>query len=341
MCALVDQSPARPHVEHPHRTPAVSIVIPCYNGASWLDETLASLAGQSCADWEAVVVDDGSTDESAQIARRWHGGDRRVRLVQQANAGLPAARNAGVRESRGRYLVFLDADDLLEPEFLMLMRDALEGEPEAMGIACSFTVIEADGSTFRQELPGSGEWLTIDDILPANGWPPHAAMIRRELFEEVGGFNPALRSVEDWDFWLRSLAGSDFLALRRPLVRYRKHPGQMSSNHARMAECIAQVADDFARRHSDVIAQYGRLRFRFNIALLLVVQSAKALKTGHRAMAIRISLKALWRAPWSIQLVRRLAILWLPASATRMILRLKGKSPDAAPAGPNRPKKIP
>ncbi len=157
----------------------LSIVIPCYNGEPWLDEALASVAAQTRGDWEAVIVDDGSTDRSAAIARQWCGRDARVRLVQQANAGLPAARNAGARATTGDRLVFLDCDDLLEPGFLEVMAEALDDAPNMSGAACEQIVMRTDGTRPVQPLPGGGGWLAIDDILPCNGWAPHAALVRR------------------------------------------------------------------------------------------------------------------------------------------------------------------
>lgn len=294
----------------------ISIVIPCYNGAPWLGEALASVAAQTRDDWEAVVVDDGSTDDSAAIARQWRERDGRVRLVQQANAGLPAARNAGARASAGDFLVFLDCDDLFEPEFIETMIAAIENAPDLSGCACEQIVMHTDGTRPVQHLPGGGERLAIDDILPCNGWAPHAAVVRRSLFEKIGGFDASLRSVEDWDFWLRALAVGDFAAVRRPLARYRRHDKQMSGNFMRMAESVARVMDGFERRHRGIIERYGRARHHENSARLVLVYAEKAYGTGRKWLAMKLSLMAWRRAPLSSAVAKRIAIMWLPKPLT-------------------------
>lgn len=301
----------------------LSIVIPCYNGEPWLDEALASVAAQTRGDWEAVVVDDGSTDRSAAIARQWCGRDARVRLVQQANAGLPAARNAGARAATGDRLVFLDCDDLLEPGFLEAMAEALDDAPNMSGAACEQIVMRTDGTRPVQPLPGGGGWLAIDDILPCNGWAPHAALVRRSLFEKLGGFDESLRSVEDWDFWLRALAVGDFVAVRRPLVLYRRHDKQMSGNFMRMAGCVARVMDGFEKSHRAIINRYGRARHRENCARLILVYAAKAHAAGRKWIALRLSLMAWRRAPLSAAVFKPLALLWLLRPLTDWLARVR------------------
>ncbi|MEN6627597.1 MAG: glycosyltransferase [Candidatus Sumerlaeia bacterium] len=296
----------------------ISIVMPCYNGARWMGEALASVAAQTRPDWEVVIVDDGSQDDSAGVAREWAGRDGRIRFLQQANAGAAAARNAGVRASGGEYLVFLDCDDLLEPDFLQTMAAVLDADTSIGGCACEQTVMRTDGSTPVQPLPGGGDRLTIDDILPCNGWAPHAAMTRRAIFERIGGFNPTFRGSEDWDFWLRSLAVGNFAAVRRPLVRYRRHDRQTSGNYAMMAAHVMRVLDGFEKLHAPIVARYGRRRYRENGAMLILVYAGKALKEKQTALAFKLSFLALRRA-FTLPVMRRLAVMWLPAWLTNIL----------------------
>ncbi|HJU48612.1 MAG TPA: glycosyltransferase family A protein, partial [Gaiellaceae bacterium] len=109
--------------------PLVSVVIPCFNDAEFLGDALASLCAQTLQDWECIVVDDGSTDETAAVAAMRAGEDKRIRYLWQANSGLSAARNAGLAVCGGQYVQFLDADDMLEPRKLEFHADTLAQEP--------------------------------------------------------------------------------------------------------------------------------------------------------------------------------------------------------------------
>jgi glycosyltransferase involved in cell wall biosynthesis len=300
----------------------ISVVMPCYNGARWLAEAVASVAAQTRGDWEIVIVDDGSKDNSVEVARGLAAKDSRIRAIQQANAGPGPARNAGVRASSGAYLVFLDCDDLLEPDFMETMAGVLDGEPQMNGCACEQIVMRTDGTTPVQPLPGKGGRLVIDDILPFNGWAPHAAMIRRELFERVGGF-VKMRGAEDWDFWLRCLAECDFIAVRRPLVRYRRHDSQLSGNYALVAAGVMWMMDEFERRHGEIIDRYGRGKYREHRATHLLINAAKALKAKQRWLAWRLSAAAWMRAPLNAAVAKKLAITWLPAPLTDFLARVR------------------
>lgn len=294
----------------------ISFIIPCYNAAPWLDETLASIVAQTRPDWEVVIVDDGSTDDSAAVARRWTEREPRIRLLLQPNSGVSAARNLALREAKGEFLTFLDADDTLGPHFIEVMLGALERAPELLGAACEHIVMQTDGSRPVQPLPGSGERLVIDDILPHNGWAPHAAVVRRELIDRIGGFDPEMVGAEDWDVWLRATAVSDFVAVRRPLAFYRRHEKQASNNFMTMAAHAGHVLDSFERKHPEIIERYGRARHRENGARLILVYADKSLKTGWKQVALNLTLMAWRRAPLSIAVMSRIARMWLTAPFT-------------------------
>ena len=206
--------------------PTVSIVIPCYNLGAYLPETLESVRRQTRGDWEAIVVNDGSTDDTAdrvkEAFRRY--GDPRFRYLEQPNRGLPAARNAGIERARGRYILPLDADDLLEPTFLEQTVEVLEAFPE-FGIV--YTHLRAFGS--EQWEAACPPWhpcrLLVQNRLP------YASLYRREVWESTGGYDPAMREgYEDWDFWVTAAErGWRATCVPRPLFLYRRRPGSMLS----------------------------------------------------------------------------------------------------------------
>jgi glycosyltransferase involved in cell wall biosynthesis len=198
----------------------VSVVIPAYNAAAYLGETLRSVQAQTYRNIEILVVDDGSTDDTAAVAARFG-----VRSLTQPNQGQAAARNAGIRAANGRYIALLDADDLWEPEKLQLQVALLEQTGLAWAYCDGYEFASDTGQTSYQF---SGVYtLHAGDILRplllVNCIVAATPLIRRDVFDAVGGFDeaPLLRRREDWDMWLRIAARYPVGVVARPLVRYR------------------------------------------------------------------------------------------------------------------------
>jgi glycosyltransferase involved in cell wall biosynthesis len=225
--------------------PTVSIIIPCYNQARYLREALQSVAAQEWPDWEAMVVDDGSTDDTRQVAAGF--GDSRVRYLYQQNRGLSGARNTGLRMAKGRYVAFLDADDEWEPAFLARCVKGLVEAPEAVGVYASSRFIDETGRV----LPQSSQRPMVTKgfrrrILEGGFFPVHAALVRREALQRHGGFDESLTSLEDWDLWLRLSAQGPMIGIAEPLARYRVYAGSMSTDADRMqANRLAVLAKHF------------------------------------------------------------------------------------------------
>lgn len=202
-----------------------------YNGDRFLREAVESVLGQTLVDLELIVVDDGSTDSTAEILVEYAAADPRVVIETQANAGRAAARNRGFERARGPLVAVLDADDIALPERLAVQRTFLEthGQVGAVGGAVAF--VDEEGRTFA-------EWrypLSNDEIsraLETSAPLAHsAAMIRAAAFDAVGGYRPVFAVAEDLDLWLR-LAGVHELANVPELVlRYRFHSNQASMQH--------------------------------------------------------------------------------------------------------------
>jgi GT2 family glycosyltransferase len=219
--------------------PTVSVVIPCFNQALYLAEAVESVVAQTYRDWEIVIVDDGSPDEAAAVAERLIAAhpDRRISLVRQDNSGLPAARNAGVAASVGRYILPLDADDLIRPEMLRRTVDLLDAEP---GVAIAYTDEEHFGAVER--VVHTSEWDT--DLQRRRNLFSATSLYRREVWEAVGGYDPSMRrGYEDWDFWIGA-AERGFVGRRiaEPLLRYRVRPGSMRRDaETEHSELVARI----------------------------------------------------------------------------------------------------
>ncbi len=184
----------------------VSVVIPCYNQAHFLSEAIESVLSQSYPRFEIVVVDDGSTDNTSEVASSYP--PEKVRLVRQENRGLSAARNAGLAESKGEYVVFLDADDRLLPDALEVGVRELEAHPQCAFVSGHIRRIAADGSPLRtppQALHSAHlEGDHYARLLRYNYiWTPGSVMYRRTVFDSVGGFDPSVNGAADYDLYLR------------------------------------------------------------------------------------------------------------------------------------------
>jgi len=196
-----------------------SIIIPCYNAGRFLADTLASVREQTCLPEETIVIDDGSTDGSSEIALR---AGPNVKVIHQANQGESVARNVGLRAARGQHVLFLDADDLLAPETIERFEAAVgtvSNQVAVMGVA-SFTT--APEERFDRQMP------TVSDFFPTivqtNFGPPHCWYTPRALALAVHGFREDLVNSEDWDFWGRiALTGAGLVSVPYEGALYRRH----------------------------------------------------------------------------------------------------------------------
>jgi hypothetical protein len=208
----------------------VSVVIPCYNQAHFLGEAIGSVLSQTYPHFEIVVVDDGSTDNTAVVAARYP----KVRYIRQDNQGLAAARNTGLRWSSGDYLVFLDSDDRLLPNALADGLAALQERPECAFVSGHYRAILADGSHLRleweQPCPDKEHYL---ELLRENyiGMPAEV-MYQRSVLESVGGFKTSLsvRGCEDYDLYLRIARTFPVYCHGKVVAEYRRHGASMSKN---------------------------------------------------------------------------------------------------------------
>ena len=206
----------------PGAAPRVSVVVTCYNYGRYLREAVGSVLAQTWRDYELIVVDDGSTDDTPQVLADIVARNPQapMRVLRQANSGQPAhARNRGIAEARGAYVLCLDADDLIAPTMLERCVAALEGDPGA-------TIAYTDRLDFGAvtQLVRAAPWNPAR--LPRQNHVSYCALYRRRLWEEVGGYRANVKGCEDWDFWVAACArGHRGVYLPEPLFLYRRHEG--------------------------------------------------------------------------------------------------------------------
>lgn len=227
--------------------PKVSVVIPAYNVRSYIEAALVSLENQSFQEFEALVVDDGSTDGTAEVVQPFCDRDSRFQLLCKTNGGLSSARNYGIRHARADYIALLDSDDLYEPDKLATHVAELDSTPEVGVVYSASRAIREDGRPTFIYL--SGKPIKSDPLLAllCKNFIGHGsnAVFRRCIFEEVGEFDETLRSSEDIDFWLRIAATQHWRFHRVPQVLccYRVRPSGLSFNVAQMQRCNEQVIE--------------------------------------------------------------------------------------------------
>lgn len=225
----------------------ISVIVPAFDAAATLEETVASALGQTLSALEVIVVDDGSRDDTADIAARLARADRRLRLVRSDNRGVGHARNLGIQHARGRYVAPLDADDIWHPTKLEKQLDVFRARPDLGLVYCHCDRIDDKGRViYRLPCYAADGWALLQHAFfnfISNG---SAIMVPRAIALELGGYAPGLRAVgaegcEDYLLQLRILARHRVACVPEALVGYRAHASNMSADGLRMSksECIA------------------------------------------------------------------------------------------------------
>jgi glycosyltransferase involved in cell wall biosynthesis len=221
--------------------PAVSVVVPAFNAAWCVGKAVDSVLAQDFREFELIVVDDGSSDDTAQVLARY--GDA-LRVVRQSNRGLSAARNTGIHQSRGEFVAFLDADDWWLPGKLGRQMALMRARPDVGFCSTAARVEDPEGRLLNlwNAVRWQGSFLvhlfgSNADVAGSGS----AVVARRSLFGEVGGFDETLRSLEDIDMWMRLAAAADYACIDEPLAVILKRPGSMSRNLEVMRDAALQV----------------------------------------------------------------------------------------------------
>ena len=194
------------------KPPLVSVIIATYNRERFLSQAIESVLKQTCTDYEIVVVNNGSSDGTEDLLRERFAG-KLVYIHKDENVGLPAARNAGIKVARGKYLAMLDDDDCWLPEKLEMQIGLFEGKPSLGLVYCnSFIVNEKD--EVQGEMRGSKRGAIFNEVLSSNCLsPPSGVLVSKKVVAEAGYFDETLTALEDWDLWIRvsQLCDIDFV----------------------------------------------------------------------------------------------------------------------------------
>jgi glycosyltransferase involved in cell wall biosynthesis len=234
-------------------SPLVTVITPAFNVAKYVGEAIDSVLRQTATDFEYIVVDDGSTDNTADVARAHAGDDPRVRVITAEHRGLSATRNRGIKEARGRYIAFLDGDDRWHPRFIERQLALLESLPDDVGaVFCRSRMVLENGTPVGVQWQRAGRY-DFDDIL-VNTNPPRngsSLLIRKSCFDDVGGFDESQFPGEDLEMWLRITDASESPFMwgnRHFLVDLRLRPGSVTRDRSAMYEAVRELLEKHTPR---------------------------------------------------------------------------------------------
>lgn len=274
--------------------PKVSVVIPAYNAAPYIHRAVDSVLGQTFSDFELLVVDDGSSDDTLSILARY--GDR-IRALTQRNSGPAAARNRGLSAACGEYVAFLDADDFWLPEKLERQVQLMDQRSDVGFCSTATVVVNPAGDTV-------GNWPCRPDVTPFPdvlftqssliSGSTSGVLVRRQLIEVLGGFDESLRGFEDPDLWIRLAARATYVCIAEPLTAVVRTPNSISGNLVQMRQ--ATLASYHKNRHLLPPGKRGGY-WRAACAGALTDYAKTTYRTGNRGMAMRWTMEALLRSP--------------------------------------------
>jgi hypothetical protein len=243
--------------------PKVSVVMPVHNGGAYLAAAIESILEQTLADLEFVIVDDGSTDATADTIRRYQAADRRVRPFRQPKSGMVAALTLGCREARAEYIARMDADDMAFPQRLERQMEFLERHPEVVALGGGCVRIDAEGRKGKREVYPTSHAAIVQGLRRYTCMLHPAVTLRAQALAAAGGYRAAYVAAEDLDLWLRLSEHGELANLAEPLVYLRLYAGQVSVRHLEQQILSCVAAREAARRrqagHPDPTADCHRI----------------------------------------------------------------------------------
>jgi CMP-N-acetylneuraminic acid synthetase len=279
--------------------PRVTVYLANHNYGRYIARAIESVLAQTMSDFELIVIDDGSTDDSRAVIARY-AGDPRVRTIFQHNQGLAVTNNIALRAARGGYVMRLDADDWLDSHALAVLASALDHDPELGLVFPDYYLVDADGAVVelvrRQDL---GEADLLDR--PAHG---ACTMARRSLLLEIGGYDESFRCQDGWDIWIRLVHRNKVRNVNLPLFYYRRHPRSLTRDEAGVLKTRAEI-----------LARHAQARGRARHAAAIVPVRGSGMDPGSIALEHLGGLRVI---DWTLE----------PALAAERVLSVAVSSPD-------------
>lgn len=213
--------------------PALTVLMSCYNAERWLNEAIDSVLRQTFTDFEFIVIDDGSTDQTLKILKDYAVGDARFVIITKPNTGLSDSLNIGIIKARSEWIARLDQDDICEPTRLEKQIEFVRINPSLVSISTGCTLIDEHGARLAIHRYPAQHSALVRHLRTMRKFPAHSsAMYRTEVVRTVGGYRTKLPHAQDFDLWLRLAGQGNLACLNEPLVRIRQHADQMSHDNS-------------------------------------------------------------------------------------------------------------
>jgi len=284
----------------PDQSLKVSIITPTYNRADFLPVAIESVQAQSFPDWEMLIVDDGSTDNTAELVNRYSAQDSRIRYFQQPNQGQSVARNHALGEARGEFICFLDSDNAWLPDKLEKQLAVFQQEPDVdIVYGDCITINEQGDEISRANMKRHSGRITLH-LLKDNCVSMNTTMIRRRCFDEMGGFDEGDRLAEDYELWLRFSTRFRFHYIPEYLAYYRVMENQLSSDKQARFQANEAILTEFRARFPGVLS---RKAFDAGFAHFYTRKARYLASTGQRGQALKplstaLGYRPFYRVPW-------------------------------------------
>lgn len=246
--------------------PIISVIVPCYNQGKYLAETLNSIVDQTYTNWECIIINDGSTDSTKEIANSFCNKDSRIHYIEQSNQGLAIARNNGIRASVGEYILPLDADDIIDPTYIEKALNHFQEHPETSIVYCRARLFGAVNQDWDLPQYNYESFIWMNCIFCS-------AVFKRADYDKTIGYNPnMIYGFEDWDLWLSILSkDSTVYQIDEPLFFYRKKSQSMTTTtHEQMREIYSIIYNN----HKEIYEPYCNHLIEYKNASLLLEEEA-------------------------------------------------------------------
>lgn len=240
----------------------VSVIIPAYNREKFIARAIQSVLAQIYGDYEIIVVDDGSTDNTANIVKQFGG---KVKYILQPNGGSASARNRGIKESQGEYIAFLDSDDFWVPEKLNEQVKVLDNNPNVGIVYAKMPIVNEKGEQVGMK-PSQPSGKNFKELLEIWGdIPTSTVLTRRECFDKAGFFDTSLKTMQDIDMWLRIARLYDLYEIEgKVLAYYYRHSGQITQNRIKVYEGLVRIYTKIYKTFDDAPKDILRRRISMN-----------------------------------------------------------------------------
>ncbi len=289
--------------------PLVSVIIPAYNAERYIKSTIRSVLLQDYKNLEIIVIDDGSTDNTATVVKKLANEDKRINYIHQQNGGVSSARNHGYKLSKGKYIAFLDADDIWLPDNIGKKVEYLQSDPDTGLVHSDALLIDENDNSLEETKQGKSGYI-LDDLLLWKGTcipAPSSILVRREVLEEAGTFDTELSTSADQELFFRVAAKYKIGRVPEVTWHYRIHSQNMHSNIALM-ERDSLLA--YKKATENKLFKNKTFRRKCHSNMYLILSGCWYHDGKNKSKAIRYALKSAWIYPAALYKLLRKMISW-------------------------------